>query len=1056
MDKAQALASIVKSLVGTLNGGATAFNAWMKIMPTVSVGLPSLGVPSLRWPLALAEYFPNMFDIIRHKGVENEVLLKGQSFWKHPPWVEARLRKMRLVFLVAKVLTAGVLGKVLVTLFRQRFGPQVSQKIQDYVTSRLYRKRQGDYSRTEILRRTFVDLKVARRHDPPNHTHPTSASVRSTAVNHTLALCQGVGLEPSFVQMSKQDQARSRDGTRDWRFVKDLQCYPVPATFQGGDACVYVDVDMYLDMGRLLCERPVPHIVCTFQPAKVAESEGEYVFTFDAQDVSHVSVSGGGRYSGSVWNYSTDHLMVAKLVLGIPVRVATYMVDRKTVGDHYDMVLLSPVGAWSGVEAVLAYNFLTGTGLERLRVHEEGFLRLRVHTKDGMFVSTGRPGSLACATIPAAIDDALSDQVLVQKADLTTATVLGKIGPGNDTGAPALAAYHRHARRFTPDRVCPVGISVQHVQFGKAEDDFKPLIVPFMTPLIEDGCFAPVLSQENEEHMVRERITNMAKTTVMDARTRLLAEEFQQFLFPIPHVLVPLGFDEVRERQDRPSQVALIEQADDTPMRPAEADMMEKKEAYPKVTPQRPITIIKPPDKVKWSQYLYAMADYAKIHWPWYQPGKNPLQTAESVAAMCRRALKGLGIADYRRYDGSVSPANREFEAMVTNRAFQKQYMDELAEYRNSQIGMRVRGTFGTTYDSQYARGSGSPETGLFNTMDTAFVFYMAMRDAGMEPAEAYANLGQYCGDDSATPDVEPELCIKAAARLGQEMDMVFIKRGETGVKFLARLYGPDVWWGDANSMCDLRRQLTKLHTTPSLPSHVTPAMKIVEKARSYALSDANTPVMGAWCECVLNICPAVDGSYLGMWGALWDREVQYPNEDSGWMFACAQTQLPEFDFGGFYDWVGYLQRVRASPDMVLNGPCFMKAKVVTSVEVVINGEVVKPEPTPESPAVDSAKGKGEEVEPDGEDDEQRVRAALAVLRELKHVQVGKREKPASDALAPADLAKGQVPSNRSLKRAAGAKKKSQRAEKRQQDYKKKTSSVQPKAPGKAKGKGNG
>jgi len=849
---------------------------------------------------------------------------------------------------------------------------RLQQVAQDYASATLEMYNLVTPGDAEKLRRTMMDHPVVYRRDPPNHTHPKSASARSAAVNHMCSLANILGLKTYFVQMSKQDQQRGRPGSRDWRFPKDLQSVPISETpVEDVDALCYVDVDMYLDMPSMLCERTKTHLIATFQPSAVANSDGEYAFTFDKHSVSKVSVSGGGMYTGLVWNYSQDSLLVFRKFLGIPYSCAAYLVDRKTITENYDFVLLSPLGGWGWKLAWLAWLSIDGPGLKRLSLHDDGFLRMMVHRKDGMYMSTGRPDSYACATIPAAVDAALSDQVLVQKADLTTATVQGRVGPGFETGAPVVAAFHRKQRRGIPDRVCPVDLSIQHVQFGpKSEDDFKPLIVPFMTPFIEDGCFAPALTTLTEQVMVKERITNMAKTTVMDAYTRILAEEFVELIFPRSGVLVPLELDDVVERQHRPSQLAIIGQADDVPHRPPTATNMTKHEAYAKITPPRAITIIDPPDKVAWSKFLYAMGDYAKHSWPWYQPGLTPLETAERIVQICLLA-EDLKQGDYNRMDGTISPANRELESMVIVRAFVRDVHETALELANSQVNMSVRCTLGTKYDSGTARGSGSPETGLFNTINTAFVAYCAFRSEGVPSLMAYEMLGLYCGDDSVTPSgdaggggiprVSEAALVRAAAKMGQELDIVTVKRGAVGVKFLARLYGPDVWFGDNNSMCDLKRQLTKLHTTVALPSKITPLMKAVEKARAFGLTDANTPVIGEWCRTVLRKFPHVYSDYLNIWGSKLAYEVQYPNDDSGWMFALAQTQMPEFDFGGFHDWIRHVDYLGVDSVLILQAPVFMKNKVLVNRPVVINGEFLQPK-VPVTPLPDN-KGKEEEVE---------------------------------------------------------------------------------------------
>jgi hypothetical protein len=141
--------------------------------------------------------------------------------------------------------------------------------------------------------------------------------------------------------------------------------------------------------------------------------------------------------------------------------------------------------------------------------------------------------------------------------------------------------------------------------------------------------------------------------------------------------------------------------------------------------------------------------------------------------------------------------------------------------------------------------------------------------------------------------------------------------------------------------------------------------MKAVEKARAFGLTDANTPVIGEWCRTVLRKFPNVYSDYLKIWGSGYSSDVQYPNEDSGWMFAFAQYQMPEFDFAGFKEWIRHVDYLRDDEVLVLQSPVFLRHHAPVTRLVVINGELLQPE-VPTQGSADSKpddKGKDEEVE---------------------------------------------------------------------------------------------
>lgn len=113
------------------------------------------------------------------------------------------------------------------------------------------------------------------------------------------------------------------------------------------------------------------------------------------------------------------------------------------------------------------------------------------------------------------------------------------------------------------------------------------------------------------------------------------------------------------------------------------------------------------------------------------------------------------------------------------------------------------------------------------------------------------------------------------------------------------------MWHGDNNSCCDIKRQMSKLHTTPNLPANVSNQEKLLEKCRSYALTDANTPFMGDYVRAVLRSWGtevAISEKTQGMriWNSDLDDSIQYPNTQADWMFTLLREQLPTLDYDQF------------------------------------------------------------------------------------------------------------------------------------------------------------
>jgi len=212
-----------------------------------------------------------------------------------------------------------------------------------------------------------------------------------------------------------------------------------------------------------------------------------------------------------------------------------------------------------------------------------------------------------------------------------------------------------------------------------------------------------------------------------------------------------------------------------------------------------------------------------------------------------------------------------------------------------------------------------------------------------MSPEEAWAGLGIYGGDDGLTPDVDPKSYHRAAQSIGQVLTLGSVKRGDLGVAFLARYYSPHVWFGDTTSVCDVPRQLAKLHVTVKMPPNVTPAMKLIEKARAFVLTDQNTPIIGPYVQKVLSLAEGKthdnpELKAIRPWSTSYDPAVQYPNDVKSWVDSYIESELKGFDIGFFSEWL----ETASTMEDLLNAPMIVDAPEPTDkYHVVVDGYVV-------------------------------------------------------------------------------------------------------------------
>jgi hypothetical protein len=708
-------------------------------------------------------------------------------------------------------------------------------------------------------------------------------------------------------------------------------------------------VDQYIDMPNFLCENVNPTLIYTFQPDNVSKITSNYRYTFESDGTVTYLLSGGATYKHHVWHYSKDNVLVMRHWLGIPVAAVSYKVDRRSTSPDHELILLSPDGEWGMLGAIFVAHWLQGDKLERLQmITPRGFNRLKVSSSQGLFACTGRPGEFSNAKIPVEIDETISSIARTSQFDLSYPQFASLID-NNKTAGSVLLEYNLTAVPFKPPVVCPVEYAVRSYQYYPNDYDVtaKPSLVPFMQPIVNDA-FSPSQSRNNERMSIEGRVEKV-RPDVMPLTSYLATamRDFIDMLIPddLAHTLIPEDYDEVLRRQDRPSQKNLLARAEwANPMRLIR--MFVKKEPYANVKHPRAISQINTVDKREYSKFTYSFEKILKKQ-PWYAFGKSPKKISQRIV----KILEGAQVAmntDFSRFDGHGSNLMRDLERMALMRAFRHEYCDEVSELHRSQYGLKAVSTSGVWYDTAFSRASGSPETSLFNSLTNAFVAYVALLDSrgdktSLGPRRAFDSLGIYGGDDGLTADVSVKAYRKAAAMIGQELTVEPVYRGDFGIKFLARIYSPGVWNGDVNSCCDIPRQIGKFHVTVRLGDKVTPAMKFMEKVRSYSLTDYFSPVIGLMCQRAIELeglpeepIPGTEG--MRSWLAQYDKKFQYKNVEADWMYDYLYQVMPEFEHRKFKRWVKSCNTIQA----LMNGPMFQRpATAVSKDPVVIDGDVI-------------------------------------------------------------------------------------------------------------------
>jgi len=824
------------------------------------------------------------------------------------------------------------------------------------------------------MRQVFVDTPMAMADPQENHTHGVSAADRNCSSATSALVARSLGLEPYFVQMSLSDSRRGKDGDRSFYWAKDLAVPPQEFHFDPAtQAAVLVDVDHYIDMPQLLARFPGTYLICSFQPQAVAKADGEYTFRFLASGEVLYRVSGGAEYSHRVWDYAGDTLLVEDAGL-LQKKVTSYHVDRKHVDDHHQVILLSSIGSFNIPSALPTGCCLAGKRLERLNPVFGNHVVLDVVKKDGLHRSVAILGDHNAVTLPKSQFDAVHAVAVVAKVPITPAMVASNIAPSSSAGLPTermppghaaiVAGYIRAGVPEFPPVVYPPSESMLPIWFAKHDYDAPVPLAGFGSPLI-DPCYGFAASVASDDRCIAGRLEAFQGKYEKPLPPSLagLMVEFCEFLIPDAHRGHPVGHDEVHDRQDRPSQRAILEEAGVTgPFYRRVWDAFNKKETYPKPTDPRNISQSTPPAKLAYSTYMYAFHDEVMAKQPWYAFRYTPADCAERVCDVLQDA-DWCVLGDGKRFDGHVGRRARILERMCLLRFLATEHHSGANEAADEQIGLPGTTEFGRRYASGYSRGSGSLETSDFNSCLTAFIDYCALRHTTvngvkLSPEQAWARLGVYGGDDSLST-ADPAAVKKSAELMGQDYGCAVVRRGEIGVKFLNRCFGPAVWHGDRNSMASPKRLLAKLWVGPRCLNQ--PLVRFAERLSGYYRMDRNSPVIGEICR----VSHELLGDYVEGELMPWDGkhlESNWPNEDeTGWMVQVFDTDIPDFDWARFRGWITAMDHSRDS-ELLLRAPlCTSAARLeapVVKVPCVVGEEMVPQAPVePPAGAVPAAPG---------------------------------------------------------------------------------------------------
>lgn len=693
-----------------------------------------------------------------------------------------------------------------------------------------------------------------------SHSHPLLAATRNAADDSMDDLILSNGLVPYSIQLSKRDLERGVAGVLSPMWHCDThappRCDPIPdqAVIRMTNVDYYVDWNDYFWMCR-------PIMVHTFTPADPCGTFQESQWTVGVDNVVTMRVAGGGVYRHRLWDYDVESLEAV-----YPGMTIVYSVTRVPVNQHWSIITMIPIHRKPNHSSsaphhtlrrsVFCHEVLTMNGTTRWSavIQRQG--------ADAV-MSLSVPGEYVSLAIPATLRSIISARIRLAKLAIHDLVVLLAPTYGDDV-------RFAQAMIFSAFPVETSEVWLRHTPWNAvdARSTYRKIAAPQLMPKekivarviaspVLDTAFVPAKSYANDLWTIQERIVAVANPADrLDPQYQTYANEFAALFIPTPGVLAPVEVSQVIESQKRPSQVR-----SNTAAAPGLADWLawtrttirsfQKAEVYPSIKDPRNISTLPTPHCLQYSTYTQAVAAYIK-RFSWYAFGMHPNDVATRVydiASICRHLVE----TDFSRFDGTHSLALYDFERTILLRAFPESTHPMIKTVHRVMTTSPASTACGVKYDIGGSRLSGSADTSLMNTIDNAYVAFCVFRRMGLSPVEAWGKLGIYGGDDGITPDADSMTYERVSADLGLKLK-ARATAPTSPCSFLGRVYPCPA--ATAGHMCDLPRQLAKLHVFPGQDITATKEMILFNRANGYLVTDPNTPIISEWCRLVLRSVP--------------------------------------------------------------------------------------------------------------------------------------------------------------------------------------------------------
>lgn len=757
-------------------------------------------------------------------------------------------------------------------------------------------------SRNAGLRKTFQNIQVLQSPNQSSNPHGYSAKQRANAkatVDNFITLVgyQRYDISPDKIS-HKGDSLRLFYQTRDVTQTCKL------STLDDTHVITMIDVDYYIDFPKLLLTfRPI--LIYTLVPSRPGRYGPDHMFSVTQNVVTQI-FQGGSQYQHEIWDHKGCSFV--KVTGGVNTCFTTYIysVEMLKLDDDRYLVFYCPecsipfgLGIWIQGSTLTRKRLTYGNGRYNAIRYVADQIDTVAFSYEGMHESYSVPTHIL-AVLKSRFEgkDALTyeiQQVIAKGTNTNPSTAL----------TTAVQDWLRHPDKF------PITLAPQYptVFMTDRSDNYafiNPVFEENMRPSMWAVCdsvfphfpaFAPMRCQANEAATIQGRIRNLTNNTRPNMQMMQHMKEFVTLLIPADevHRLHPYTLDMVLDRQKRPSQRATYRQRKDIlDVMDTTFQCFQKAEAYLKLTDPRNIVCPSVDLRTKYSEYTYALTDMHYKHQSWYAFSKDPKTLSREVMEIAEGAPY-LEQGDYARWDGSQCPITKLLFQMILLRAFHPDYHDDLKQFIRTSVNHNAYTALGQKFTTGWMTITGNPDTSTFNTTGNAFCSFHAARLNGLNPDDAWHELGLYGGDDSINRPLIAVKLQQAAKQMGLTLESDR-RTAHSSVNFLGRCFlNP---WTRPHSICDLKRTLARFHLSSVATRDAGPQAVLRRKAEAWLVTDPNTPIIGQLCRGIIESTQALtdkERKLTEVESRFWthfDAPFEVPNYDDDEMWIVAADNL--------------------------------------------------------------------------------------------------------------------------------------------------------------------